>query len=294
MSASGVTGLGSPRVTHCCTAATPALPIGSQVQRRWGLGCQGSVQAASREQGVTNTWRDGQEAGTQGGETLRALVLGGPEVVVGGLSVLVPGGRSCVRARCRAPAKPLPALVAPGLWPRPRAASGNEGGGRIRPQRPVGCKPPRPDPTVGSRLSSVPRREILRQCHHPGRAEHPASEAPQLILLAAKPPSAKATPVPPSHPAGGFPLLQPQHHFFQLFFCRPAPGLIRQHSSHGTRSAPRTQLRCSGYRSCGATWVPRGSDSAVQEAAGGRQQPVAFLQLGLRSLPTQPPRPRSW
>lgn len=74
----------------------------------------------------------------------------------------------------------------------------------------------------------MPRREILRQCHRLGRAEHPASEAPRLNLLAAKPPSAKATPVPPSHPAGGFPLLQPQHHFFQLFFLPPGS---RAHSA---------------------------------------------------------------
>lgn len=214
--------------------------------------------------------------------------------MAGGLSVLVPGGRSCVRAQCRAPAKPLPALVAPGLRPRPRAASGNEGGSRIRPQRPVGCKPPWPDPAVGSTLSSVPRGDIQRQCHHPGHAVHPAVGALWLSSPCSWPKDpSRCRPRATSHPQGGFPLVQPQHHFFQLLFCCPAPGLTRQHPSHGTWNAPRTQLRCSGYGPCGATWVPHSGDSAVQEAAGGRQRPVAFLQLGLCSLPTHPPRPRS-
>lgn len=79
-------------VTHRRAATAPATgqaavgfaapAVGSQVQRRWRLGGQGSVQAAGGEQGVADTWTDrgtgGRTDGTEGRGTIGLLSSGLP------------------------------------------------------------------------------------------------------------------------------------------------------------------------------------------------------------------------
>lgn len=99
VSASNATGLRPPRVTHCSAASAPALPIGSQVQRWWGLGCQGSVQAASGEQGVANTWRDRWTGGWHPGRwnPESSHPRGSPRLwLAASVSSSLAGARACV------------------------------------------------------------------------------------------------------------------------------------------------------------------------------------------------------
>lgn len=252
-------------VTHPCAATAPAAgqaavgfaapAVGSQVQRRRRLGGQGSVQAAGGEQGVADTWTDrgtgGRAGGTEGRGTIGLLSSGLPGDADGGPGALVPGGCPCVRARRRAPAKPHPertwaAVATPGpLRPRPCAASGNEGDGRIWPREPAGCKAPRPDPAAGCPRGSAPRgaagghpvapppprpgrchlrwaRSVPTSC--PGSSAEPWRLSPSWLWQSHPPPCRP----PPCHllptRGGAFHRSSLSINFSSLFFCCPSPG----------------------------------------------------------------------
>lgn len=178
-----------------------------------------------------------------------SCLQGSPGDAESGPGALVPGGCPCVRARCRAPAKPHPertwaAVATPGpLRPRPCAASGNEGDGRIWPREPAGCKAPRPDPAAGSPRGSAPRgaaggtscgtstsparslpSEVgTRRAHILPQEQCRAVEA-QPMLVVAKPPMGRPPPCHLLPTRGGFPPVKSRHQFFQPRFCCPSPG----------------------------------------------------------------------